>query len=247
MTARGTAAELTAAQRRALLASDPETGELSAPPAVRAALRARGLAVEYGRARGHYLTDAGRQVRDRLRETPSDAPESGPRPGVPAAPAAPAGSGPGGGFDAATGDGPETGEDPRRAAAAARAWAGLVEIRRVTGHAAAGGEDGSGVPAPWERTRAVRAVSLALESAGVPPSAVDGNGRRTRTGYRVLESEEPGAVRVEWRGPSVAEARREAGERLRACVRPLAERGWEALLYWGPRRTPFLLVTPRDP
>lgn len=246
MTARK-ATELTDAQRRAVLASDPATGELSAAPAVCAALRARGLAVEYGRARRHYLTGAGRALRDRLRDRPAGEPEAPPQgfgaPPPSASLPAPAASGPGGGFEAATGDGPAPdGEPARRAAAAARAWAGVLEIRRVTGTAAA---DGTGVPAPWERTRMVRAVSLALESAGVLPSAVDGKGRRTRAGYRVSPSGEPGSVRVEWPGPSVQEARREAGERLRSCARLLEERGWEALLYRGPRHTPFLLVAPR--
>ncbi|MTE22276.1 hypothetical protein F0L17_24870 [Streptomyces sp. TRM43335] len=193
-------------------------------------------------------------MREQPLERPSGEAGPGPSPGsvAPAPPTpsdAPGPSGPpapgGGGFDAATGDGPEPAEGPRRRAAAARAWAGVLEIRRVTGGAPGGG-DGTAVPAPWERTRAVRAVSLALEAAGVPPSAVGGDGRRTRTGYRVSPSEEPGSVRVEWLGPSVSEARREAGERLRACARLLEERGWEALLYRGPRRTPFLSVTPRD-
>ncbi|MFP8962539.1 hypothetical protein ACLIYP_18575, partial [Streptomyces nanhaiensis] len=150
-----------------------------------------------------------------------------------------------GAWSAATGDGPPGREGPgRRADAVARAWAGVLEIRRVTGGSAG---PGTGVPAPWERTRTVWAVSLALEAAGVPPSAVDEGGRRTRAGYRVLGSGEPGAVRVEWRGPAASGGRERAERELRACAEHLAGCGWEALLYWGARRTPFLLVTPGAP
>jgi hypothetical protein len=238
---RWTAESLTPAQRRAVLASDPVTGELTGNPATGAALRARGLAVAYGRAGRHYLTGAGLALREELRERPA-----------PDAPVPPAGgtgssgaSGPSGGFAAATGDGPEPEDDPGlRAAAVARAWAGVLEIRRVTGGAAG---SGSGVPAPWERTRMVWAVALALEAAGVPPSAVDAGGRRTRAGYRVLAADEPGAVRVEWRGPAASAGRDRAERELRACAGHLAGRGWEALLYWGTRRVPFLLVTPGTP
>jgi len=243
---RSAKASLTPAQRREILAADPETGELRGRPAVLAALRDKGLAVAYGRVGAHYLTEAGRSVRAELLagERPDERPAAGtdgPDAGA-EGPAAPSGPGT---FAAATGDGPETGEDPRRRAdAVARAWDGVLEIRRVVGGA---GAAGTAVPAPWERTRMVWAVALALEAAGVPPSAVDPAGRRTREGYRVLASDEPGAVRVEWRGPAASGARQRAGRRLEACARHLAGRGWEALPYLGAGRVPFLLVTPAAP
>jgi hypothetical protein len=250
---RATAKSLTPAQRRAVMTSDPATGELTGSPATGAALRDRGLAVAYGRAGRYYLTEAGRAVREELREEPREESRGGPDPGVPEPEPAPdragrtgaAGPAGSGAFAAATGDGPPAVEDPgRRAAAVARAWAGVLEIRRVTDGSAG---PGPGIPAPWERTRMVWAVSLALEAAGVPPSAVDEGGRRTRAGYRVLGSGEPGAVRVEWRGPAASAGRERAERELRACAEHLAGCGWEALLYWGARRTPFLLVTPGAP
>uniref|UniRef100_UPI0018D03696 hypothetical protein n=1 Tax=Streptomyces clavuligerus TaxID=1901 RepID=UPI0018D03696 len=131
-------------------------------------------------------------------------------------------SGAEGAFQAATGDGPARG-GPAREAEVRAAFAGLIQIRRLTGAA----------PAPWERGRMVWAVALALEAAGVPASAVDADGERTETGYRVRASDRPGAVRVEWTGPPGEGARLSADERLRECARVLAEAGWEALLYRG--------------
>ncbi|MEE1943125.1 hypothetical protein V1L54_27605 [Streptomyces sp. TRM 70361] len=242
------AAALTPAQRREILASDPETGELAGHPAVRAALVARGLAVRHGRVGAHYLTEAGRRVRGLLEEQSREAAEDAPGQeadrgeravGRAARPSA---------FTAATGDevdqAPGEEDAAARAAAVARAWAGVEEIRRVTG---SGGTDSLRTPAGWERTGMVRAVSLALEAAGMPPSAVDGDGRRVRAGYRVAVSGEPGTVRVEWCGPVASGARQEAGPRLERCASLLAARGWEALLYRGPRGTRFLLVSPLGP
>ncbi|MFH0240987.1 hypothetical protein ACGRHY_00770 [Streptomyces sp. HK10] len=243
MSQRSTAKSLTPAQRRAVLASDPTTGELAGSPATGAALRGRGLAVSYGPAGRYYLTEAGRAVREELRE--ESVPAVSEPPAAPPAPAGQAGPAGSGAFAAATGDGPPEEEAPgRRAAAVARAWAGVLEIRRVTDGSAG---TGPGAPAPWERTRMVWAVSLALEAAGVTPSAVDAGGRRTRAGYRVIDSGEPGAVRVEWRGPAACAGRERAERELRVCAEHLTGCGWEALLYWGARRTPFLLVTPGVP
>ncbi|MQS36185.1 hypothetical protein FFZ77_11405, partial [Streptomyces katsurahamanus] len=56
-------------------------------------------------------------------------------------------------FEVATGDGPAM---PERAAEVRAAFAGLAQIRRLTG-------DG-GAPADWERRQPVRAVALALEA-----------------------------------------------------------------------------------
>ncbi|WP_308314693.1 hypothetical protein [Streptomyces sp. CNQ085] len=249
MSRRAAPGALTPAQRRAVLASDPMTGEVAGSPATGAALRGRGLAVAYGRAGRYYLTEAGRRLREELREKsrggPCEEPSPAPVPAGRSGAAGPAGSTGSGAFTAATGDGPPSREDPgQRTAAVARAWAGVLEIRRVTDGRAG---PGPGAPAPWERTRAVWAVSLALEAAGVPPSAVDGSGRRTRAGYRVLDSDEPGSARVEWRGPAASAGRDHAERELRRCAEHLAGRGWEALLYWGARRAPFLLVTPGTP
>ncbi|WP_190120912.1 hypothetical protein [Streptomyces inusitatus] len=137
----------------------------------------------------------------------------------------------GGVFEAAAGDGPAAGGEGR-AAEVRTAYAGLLQIRRVSGT--------GGTPAPWERRQPVRAVALALEAAGVPPSAVDGDGARTATGYRVLAADRDGAVRVEWAGPAGGGAAREEEKSLRECGRILGELGWEALLYRGPRRRWFL-------
>ncbi|HEX5566851.1 MAG TPA: hypothetical protein VFY14_08015 [Streptomyces sp.] len=241
-------AALTPAQRREILASDPVTGELGANAAVCGALVARGLAVAHGRTGAYYLNEAGLAVRERLRGSTASEPVPGePGPGEP--PEAPARRREPAAFAAATGDetaakaaGTTEADHRARAAAVARAWAGVLEIRRVTGDH---GGDATRVPAPWERARMIWAVALALEAAGVPPSAVDEAGRRVRTGYRVTASDEPGTVRVEWHGPLAAEARQEAAHRLGACVERLAERGWEALPYRGARGTRFLLVSPR--
>ncbi|MEU9036104.1 hypothetical protein AB0D45_14550 [Streptomyces sp. NPDC048352] len=143
----------------------------------------------------------------------------------------------GAGFEPATGDGPEP-ASAGRAAEVATAYEGLVQIRRLLA-------GGPGVPAPWELRLMPRAVALVLEAAGFPPSAVDGSGRRVRTGYRVA----PGADRVEvtWTGPPGGGAARVEEERLKACAAELERHGWECLLYRGPRGRRFLEVEPPGP
>ncbi|GAA2500821.1 hypothetical protein [Streptomyces gobitricini] len=147
------------------------------------------------------------------------------------------------GFEAATGDGPAlpatAGAAERRAAEVRVAFEGLLQIRRLTG--TAGGEPAA-VPAVWERNRPVRAVALALEAAGIAPSAVDGEGRRVATGYRVGPGEGTGAVRVEWVGPPGGGAAQDEESALGECARVLGRLGWEALLYRGPRKRRFLEV-----
>lgn len=149
------------------------------------------------------------------------------------------------GFEAATGDGsappPAAGAAERRAAEVRVAFEGMLQIRRLTN--AAGG-DPSAVPAAWERNRPVRAVALALEAAGLAPSAVDTEGRRVATGYRVGPGEGPGTVRVEWLGPPGSGAAQEEESALGECARVLGRLGWEALLYRGPRKRRFLEVEP---
>ncbi|MDT9684654.1 hypothetical protein RND61_21725 [Streptomyces sp. TRM76323] len=153
-------------------------------------------------------------------------------------------TGAGGAFEAATGDGPPR-PDPaaaeRRAAEVRTAYEGLLQIRRLTN---TGGGDPGAVPAPWERNQPVKAVALALEAAGVPPSALDAEGRRVRTGYRVGPGDGPGQVRVEWLGPPGGGAAQEEDTALAGCARALERLGWEALLYRGPRRRRHLEVEP---
>jgi hypothetical protein len=140
-------------------------------------------------------------------------------------------------FEAATGDGPPV-SGPGRAAEVRTAFEGLLQIRRVTN--TTGGE---AVPAPWELVRTVRAVALALEASGFPPSAVHEE-RRTATGYRVRPGERPHTVYVEWLGPPGSGAVHEEEDRLKACADVLAGLGWEGLLYRGPKRRRFLEVEP---
>lgn len=146
------------------------------------------------------------------------------------------------GFEPATGEGQSPpGPAARRAAAVRTAFAGMVQIRRLTntGHPAP-----ESVPAPWELHRPVRAVALVLEASGLSASAVDAAGRRTATGYRVEAGTTPGTVRVEWLGPPGSGAAHEEDTELARCAAVLRESGWTALLYRGPRRRRFLEVEP---
>ncbi|MET9551919.1 hypothetical protein [Streptomyces sp. NPDC006645] len=146
------------------------------------------------------------------------------------------------GFAAATGDGPAPSVRAEVRAAEVRvAFGGLTQIRRLTNTTA---PDPAAVPALWERNQPVRAIALALEAAGLPPSALDGEGRRTATGFRVTAGERPETVRVEWLGPHGGGAAQDEERQLTACAAALAPLGWEALLYRGPRRRRFLEVEP---
>ncbi|GAA2926475.1 hypothetical protein [Streptomyces enissocaesilis] len=147
-----------------------------------------------------------------------------------------------GAFDAATGDGPApAAPDGRRAAEVRVAFEGLMQIRRLTNTET---DDPEAVPAAWEVNQAVRSVALALEAAGIAPSAVDEAGARAATGYRVGPGERPGTVRVEWLGPPGSGAAQEEQEALTGCAAELGRLGWTALLYRGPRRRRFLEVEP---
>ncbi|MFF9351676.1 hypothetical protein [Streptomyces sp. NPDC014734] len=145
-------------------------------------------------------------------------------------------------FEPATGDGtrPDEPED-RRAASVRAAFAGMVQIRRLTN---TGLPNPEGVPAPWETNRPVRAVALSLEASGLTASAVDGTGARTAAGYRVARGESPGGVRVEWLGPVGSGAGHAEERELARCADVLRELGWTVLLYRGPRRRRFLEVEP---
>lgn len=145
-------------------------------------------------------------------------------------------------FEPATGDGivgPGTGGGTNaevvRAEEVRTAYAGLLQIRRISGSA----------PAAWERGQPVRAVALTLEAAGIPPSALTPAGERAATGYRVSSGPRPGTAHIEWLGPPGSGAPTEAGARLRACVAALdAAGGWDALLYRGERGRRFVEVEP---
>ncbi|GCD96612.1 hypothetical protein [Embleya hyalina] len=117
-----------------------------------------------------------------------------------------------------------------RAAAVRDAFEALLRIRDVVN---SGAVDPRATPAEWERVRMVRAVALALEAAGVPPSALDERGQRTATGYCVTAGDHPRVVRVEWPGPRGSGAGHEAERALRGCARVLGELGWVVLEYRG--------------
>ncbi|MFJ8297198.1 hypothetical protein ACIQ9R_15155 [Streptomyces sp. NPDC094447] len=154
------------------------------------------------------------------------------------------GHGGGGTFEAATGDGPPLppADAEQRSRDVRAALDGLLQIRRLTHRQ--GGGDPKAVPADWERRQPVRAVALALESGFLSPSAVDGAGLRTATGYRVRPADRPGAVVVEWLGPAGSGAALEEATALGGCVPVLERLGWEALLYKGPRGRRYLEVEP---
>ncbi|MFG2760205.1 hypothetical protein [Streptomyces wuyuanensis] len=148
------------------------------------------------------------------------------------------------------GDGPPrpggTREARARAAEVRVAFEGMLQIRRLTNGGAA---DPESVPAPWERGRMVRAVAVALEAAGITPSAVDADsGQRVVTGYRVREApDEPGTVTVEWLGPHGGGAAGEEEGALAGCARVLQRLGWDALVYRGRNRRRFVEVRPPHP
>ncbi|MEU5425787.1 hypothetical protein AB0H73_09285 [Streptomyces olivoreticuli] len=145
---------------------------------------------------------------------------------------------PAAGFEVVTGDeGPiGPGQSPgQRAAVVRQAMEGLLQIRRITNPPA--GRPVS-VPAEWERLQPLRAISLALEAAKVPASAVGADGRRIATGYRVYR--ESGTVRVAWAGPPGSGAIYQQPEGLRLCTGALEDLGWQTLEYRGARRHRWL-------
>ncbi|MGW7520173.1 hypothetical protein ACWGJ2_31800 [Streptomyces sp. NPDC054796] len=259
---------LTGAQRRALRDADPRTGELHGHPATLAKLVGYGLARTYGPRRARYLTPTGWEMRTSLlRSGGADRGGGGGERGAGAGAGRAGRGGSGdtarsGGFVATTGDervdGPreadqETAPDAAaaHAAAAARAWEQLLEIRRITNTDLPAPLE---VPAEWERHRMVHAVALALEAAGVPPAARAAGGRFTREGYRVTDPPEPaarGAVRVEWRtaaGPAAPAPGPGPGPPagLALCARELEARGWTTERYLDAGRRPYLVVAPRS-
>ncbi|MFE2428936.1 hypothetical protein ACFXJ5_19610 [Streptomyces sp. NPDC059373] len=210
---------LSAAQRRAILESDAETGRLGARVPTCEALARLGLAVRYGRVGGYYLTPEGLRVRGVLERVGPEAAEVRSPAPTATAPPAPAATG----FNADDGTGPPSPALPGRAAEVATAWSGLLEIRRVL-------QDGdTSRPAPWERERLVHAIALALEAAGHPPS----------TGYSVSPAAaQPGVAEVAWHGTGAPEA-------LAACQQVLERFGWQCTLHRDRHGRSFLLVSPR--
>ncbi|MFE3107592.1 hypothetical protein ACFXG8_08130 [Kitasatospora indigofera] len=138
---------LDSAQRQAVMSADRTTGEVPGTDRVRSSLVALGLAVHHGRRGAVYLTPAGHALRNAV-EAP--------------APSVSVTDGPDGqGFRPATGDDPTFPLEPvDRPQEVARAWAGVMEIRRLNGDTT--------VPAPWELARMEWSVALALEAAGLP-------------------------------------------------------------------------------
>lgn len=135
--------------------------------------------------------------------------------------------------------------DATRAAAVRTAFDGLLQIRRLMNGGAAA--DVPGLPAEWERGQVVRAVALALEAAGIEPSAVDDHGARVATGYCVRAGDVPGTAHVTWLGPAGSGAAHAEQEALRRCTAVLRRLGWEVLEYRGPRRRRYLEVEPPHP
>ncbi|MGW7003678.1 hypothetical protein ACWGCW_12815 [Streptomyces sp. NPDC054933] len=145
-------------------------------------------------------------------------------------------------FDVSTGTAPTpAGRPQQRKAEVQAAFDGLLQVRKVMNTHVA---DPLSVPAEWERHQIVRAVALTLEAAELPPSAVDGDGQRTATGYCVTAAERSGTVRVEWMGPRGSGAVHEENEALGRCAAALSPLGWVALQYRGPRRHWYLEVEP---
>ncbi|MDI5973476.1 hypothetical protein POF50_029735 [Streptomyces sp. SL13] len=230
------ASRLSRQQRSLIAAADPATGRLpaNAPDAAVAGLIRHRCAQRAGRLGAVYLTATGRAVgaglgvAPRQRSAPAQdrsgpfAPATGDEVAEPLAPPAAGTAHPGADATGITGP-----KDPgAERAEVEQAWRALLEQRRILGTPG---------PAPWETRspdRMVRAVALALQAAGVPPSAIDSSRRRTRTGYRVHPGE-AGTVRVEWTGPADSPARRydEQRRQLDFCAGVLLSAGWQSLLY----------------
>ncbi|MFC4493477.1 hypothetical protein ACFPA8_04930 [Streptomyces ovatisporus] len=210
-------AELPDGLRQALLQADPALGRLHAPEETCAGLRRLGYAARHGRTGGTHLTLAGWDVRAELSGTPRTDTTA---------------------FTPATGH--EALDDGQvHARTAERAWASLLEIRRVTA------ED-MGLPAEWERQRPLHAVSLALQASGLPPAAIGSARRCLRSGYQVSRGPAaPRSVRVDWRqrpgsdDPSPREG-------LATCQDVLAARGWSSDQYLDARHRPYLVAGPHN-
>ncbi|WP_326798015.1 hypothetical protein OG946_23670 [Streptomyces sp. NBC_01808] len=218
-------AKLTPARRRAVAGADAATGLVRASERVLEGLVDGGFAVRHPRPpHRHYLTPAGRELRDRLLAEAAAESAAG-------ATAGPAGSqdpAEPGVFAARTGGEPAPSDAAARAREVRSAWEGLAELRRLTN--ADGATD---VPCAWERTHLASAVALALEAGGLPP-ATDVTG-----GYVVTPAaHQPEAVRVDRRpGPALRELVRGAGV--------LEAAGWQVSEHPERDGGMYLLASPR--
>ncbi|AZM48311.1 hypothetical protein DMB38_23240 [Streptomyces sp. WAC 06738] len=216
-------AKLTPARRRAVAGADAATGLVRASERVLEGLVDGGLAVRHPRPpHRHYLTPAGRELRDRLLAEAAAEAGNADEPEGSRAPAEP------GVFAARTGGEPAPPDAAARAREVRSAWEGLAELRRLTN--ADGATD---VPCAWERTHLASAVALALEAGGLPP-ATDATG-----GYAVTPAaHQPEAVRVDWRpGPALRELVRAAGV--------LEAAGWQVSEHPERDGGMYLLASPR--
>ncbi|WP_371790151.1 hypothetical protein OG285_03730 [Streptomyces sp. NBC_01471] len=211
-----------AAQRRAIRTADAESGLLQGAASALASLVTQGLALRHPRPpHRHYLTPAGQRMRERLaaepvRLVPPPDPDPAPAPG-------PAAGEPPVVFHArtATGSAGSAGDisaepDPVREREVRSAWAGLVEMRRVSNP-----DRSVDRPCAWERTHLTQAAALALEAGCC-------------RGYLVSESAQPEAVRVD--GPdswAYAETLARAGWQTSAHA---DRRAGAAYLLASPRR-----------
>ncbi|AUH40963.1 hypothetical protein [Streptomyces sp. CMB-StM0423] len=219
--------KLTPARRRAVAGADAATGLVRASERVLEGLVDGGFAVRHPRPpHRHYLTPAGRGLRDRLLAEAAAAAEAGAHTAAEPAggqdPAEP------GVFAARTGGEPAPPDAAARTREVRSAWEGLAELRRLTN--ADGATD---VPCAWERRHLASAVALALEAGGLPP-ATDVTG-----GYVVTPAaHQPEAVRVDWRpGPALRELVRGAGV--------LEAAGWQVSEHPERDGGMYLLASPR--
>lgn len=190
-----TATGYTPSQNRAVREADPETGVITSHKLTLDALIPRGLAT---RTEGgeYVLTPLGRNLHDRLN---GNEPEP-----VTVPVAAP---------DEAAVDYNNGRRDigqlplgPERTRAVQAAWAGVIAQRAVLM------DDPEHRPVLWEFQQPVRAVSLALESAGLQPGALDEYGRCVRDGYKVERTDQEDSARVSL---SIPDAWTQVGSRER--------------------------------
>ncbi|WP_042390275.1 hypothetical protein [Streptacidiphilus melanogenes] len=138
-------------------------------------------------------------------------------------------------FAARTGHEPPEQAPEGRARQVAQAWESVLQIRRLVQ------PDHPDLPAPWERAQQVRAVALALEAAGVPLCAFDGD--VVVMSGAVVEAEAHTGTGVTWRYQRGQRAA-DAGEAdLGTAADALRRAGWDALLYRA-GRSRYLLVEP---